>query len=578
MIVQELNGELILYLVNTNVDNVEQYAQVDPFIVSPDSLVGTPDEYDNVYRFQGYQIFQIKDETVSVQDLGDIDRARLVAQCDIKDGITQLINWEVDPNLGASGIPVPTEMVNGSDEGIVHSFRIITDQFAQENPRLINYKKYHYIAISYAHNNYLEYNPVARIGQDKPYLRSRKNTRGGSITHYTGIPSIPAAKKGGTIQNAVYGDGFEITRVDGAGAGGLLVELTNESRENIFAKNEAELITYKKGMGPIDVKVIDPLNLKKGKFEIRFIRDVEDEEGNPVTLSMDDALWELTYYGEDGKIETISSDRAINIENEQLFMDYGISVSIKQHLFSGNEYYPNYFTEPLESSITFSDPTKPWLGGVSDVDGFNALNWIASGVSADSSAPCWDSRKMPTPQNVPDEFWDAGKLYGNILDGTWTAFPLVRRDITNPSECVGDIENVVLSRFAGFVSAAQGENTSPLRSMNNVDVIITSDKSKWSRSPVLEMQYYQDLAIGGARKNFLRNSPSVDKNGNPDGDGTGMGWFPGYAVDIETGDRLNIAFGENSWLGGDNGDDMLWNPSSRLLTSHGASQLWEGST
>ena len=26
----------------------------------------------------------------------------------------------------------------------------------------------------------------------------------------------------------------------------------------------------------------------------------------------------------------------------------------------------------------------------------------------------------------------------------------------------------------------------------------------------------------------------------------GMGWFPGYAIDVETGQRLNIFFGENS--------------------------------
>ena len=26
-----------------------------------------------------------------------------------------------------------------------------------------------------------------------------------------------------------------------------------------------------------------------------------------------------------------------------------------------------------------------------------------------------------------------------------------------------------------------------------------------------------------------------------------MGWFPGYAVDIETGERLNVIFSEDSW-------------------------------
>ncbi|HXP50060.1 MAG TPA: hypothetical protein VN922_08905, partial [Bacteroidia bacterium] len=63
-------------------------------------------------------------------------------------------------------------------------------------------------------------------------------------------------------------------------------------------------------------------------------------------------------------------------------------------------------------------------------------------------------------------------------------------------------------------------------------------------------------------------SSSASYSSNPDDpnyiSGTGMGWFPGYAINIETGERLNMAFGEDSWLGGDNGRDMQWNPDSIL--------------
>jgi hypothetical protein len=41
----------------------------------------------------------------------------------------------------------------------------------------------------------------------------------------------------------------------------------------------------------------------------------------------------------------------------------------------------------------------------------------------------------------------------------------------------------------------------------------------------------------------------------------GMGWFPGYAINVETGERLNIAFGEDSYLTSANGRDMIFNPS-----------------
>ncbi len=55
----------------------------------------------------------------------------------------------------------------------------------------------------------------------------------------------------------------------------------------------------------------------------------------------------------------------------------------------------------------------------------------------------------------------------------------------------------------------------------------------------------------------------------------GMGWFPGYAINIETGERLNMGFAENSFFGSDNGRDMLWNPSIRISSPLGQ-QLFLG--
>ncbi|MBK9593574.1 MAG: hypothetical protein IPO32_19435 [Crocinitomicaceae bacterium] len=85
-------------------------------------------------------------------------------------------------------------------------------------------------------------------------------------------------------------------------------------------------------------------------------------------------------------------------------------------------------------------------------------------------------------------------------------------------------------------------------------------KQKWTRCPVIETSHVKSQAIGNSSMMKLRESNSVDQNGNAE-PGTGMGWFPGYAIDVETGTRLNMAFGENSWLAGSNGSDMIWNPS-----------------
>jgi hypothetical protein len=78
----------------------------------------------------------------------------------------------------------------------------------------------------------------------------------------------------------------------------------------------------------------------------------------------------------------------------------------------------------------------------------------------------------------------------------------------------------------------------------------------------------------------FRAGQSVDKDGNPAPEGsgasddpndpnyiaeTGMGWFPGYAINLETGERLNIVYGEDSYLSGENGRDMIFNPTGTLI-------------
>lgn len=81
---------------------------------------------------------------------------------------------------------------------------------------------------------------------------------------------------------------------------------------------------------------------------------------------------------------------------------------------------------------------------------------------------------------------------------------------------------------------------------------------------------------GNARRFQMRKHKSIDKNGNTsDATGAstnpndanyiseyGMGWFPGYAINLSTGERLNIMYGEDSRYVQFNGRDMMWNPVS----------------
>ena len=72
MTIQELENELILYLTNNNpISNnfKETYTAIDPG-VSKELPDGTPlTDEDRSYTFEGYQIYQLADETVSPSDL-----------------------------------------------------------------------------------------------------------------------------------------------------------------------------------------------------------------------------------------------------------------------------------------------------------------------------------------------------------------------------------------------------------------------------------------------------------------------------------------------------------------------------
>lgn len=551
--IQELDNELILYISNNLGNNVnEEYVKEDPFIITPDSLVAIGQIWDNKYRFQGYQIFQLKAANVGAQELYDVDKARLVAQVDLKDGVAQLINWTLDENIGVIS---PQEMVDGADKGVKHSFKITEDQFAVGSRRLVNHKKYYFMAIAYGHNEYKPFDPTdaTRLdGQKKPYISSRKSGAGTEIQVYTGVPHHPAPESQGTIQNSEYGDGVRITRVEGMGNGGLLLEITPETEARIVANYKDALPEYQRNGGPLNIKVVDPLNVEAGIYELRFIRGTSTAMiGNNLEgrTNINQASWILTNTVTG---ESVSSERSIKVGNEQVIPQWGISVMLEQHLYTtvgGKE-----FTDFLTASIEFKDSSRRWLSGVEDGEGFSISNWIRSGTLTETA----NADECPNPIDWNDYGTDPDEEYENIIGGTWAPFSLC--GVQRPC-----IENMPIATAYNPQRAAQS-----LSELMSVDIVFTSDKSKWTRCPVIEMGDYAVQNQGQAAKMEIRKAASVDVNGNPDGSGEGMGWFPGYAIDLETGERLNMAFGEDSWLAVDNGRDMIWNPTSRLTTGLGS--------
>ena len=594
MSIQELDKELILYLNKTA--QVESYEEVDPIILS----YGYSEE-EAKYRFQGYQIYQVRDGSVDPSMLSDPNQARLIAQCDINDGISQLINFNFDEDLLA---PVPTEMVNGSDEGISHSFQVLNDAFAQGDVRLVNHKKYYFMVISYGYNNFKTYDPSdpsALDGQQLPYKAGRKTVCGGAITSYVGIPHITTSESGGTIQLAEYGSGPRITRVEGRGNGYNLVELTDSSEADIVNNIYPKRITYKNGKGPVAVKIIDPLNVQRGDYKLW----VNPED----TVDLDESYWMLVRNFE-GESDTIISTQSITVGNEQLIPQWGLSVNI--------EYYDPYdvsigknFPELLFSTVEFADSSKQWLSGVPDQDGSSPRNWIRSGTAEEGQDYAAYTSKCDDPYIYNDFVGvDDAEVYEKVIEGVWAPYRLVaagdcdHQPVTAGGDWADNSYEVpqVAPDDNAQMTLATTRDQSDLKYLPSVDIVFTADKSKWTRCPVLETQdnpslswdqsgdvnqsmgnkYGNGTTVARVYKQYPKWKASVDKDGNPSTNtgsvsnpttsndpndpnyicGYGMGWFPGYAIDVTTGERLNMAFGEDSWLGNHGGNDMMFNPSA----------------
>ena len=126
-----------------------------------------------------------------------------------------------------------------------------------------------------------------------------------------------------------------------------------------------------------------------------------------------------------------------------------------------------------------------------------------------------------------------------------------------------------------------------MAALPDVNLVLTSDMSKWTRCAVIEEQEDSSLSEGHASKFYLRRhaglNPDItnitDNSGNPvysqSATESGKSWFPGYAID-QSGKRLNIVFGEDSYLGSDNGNDMLWNPTANIFNTFDGSIIFGG--
>jgi hypothetical protein len=612
LLLRELDKQIIISLVNsapTSNNKGESYDVVDAQIknIDPEGIYGL----DRTFTFQGYKLYQLSSSSISFQDLNDLSKARLVSQVDIKDGVSTIINYDFD---NVSGSLVPSIKVEGQDKGIKHSFNIISDLFAQGDAKLINHKTYYYTAVAYAYNtfekverNFLYLSPitgdsvydVVTTKQLKPYLQGN-----GNLAIYTAIPHITAPRNGGTILNAKYNDSIAVTRLQGTGNGSNLLSLSQESMDGILASpnNKLDIIKYVPGGGPIDVRVADPLKLKDADYKVVFVDTNLDYSTGILSRK---ARWMLIDVTNN---DTVFGERDINTSNEQIIYKtptgklaepnpWGLSITIGQSTPVYNSGYQGAIGAvygALESNITFEDPEKPWLSFILDQDGNKLENWIRSGefiLKQTGSTPP-PTLKMYDDANIPvlsqNVFHDKLAVFEKMASGAFAPYCLAANfaDFSKvPSRANPDA--LPFLEGPGFkwdnVTANAKFSQNNLDSLSSVVLVITPDKSKWTRCVVFEEGEQSTLnetntllpsltpatypsRSDNAYKGEIRSQYSVDKDGKFDLSDIGRGWFPGYAINLETGERLNMAFGESSNLADQNGRDMIWNPTSDLRT------------
>jgi hypothetical protein len=585
--IQELENELILLLDNNN--NLssnfnESYNLLDPTI--PESLNDSTNlsADDRSYTFQGYLIYQLADANVSSSDLMDSDKARLVFQCDIEDEISTIINFYKDTEMDQV---VPQLMVQGENKGIRHSFRVTEDAFALGNKALINHKTYYFMALAYGYNNYKNYDPELRTGQSVPFIASRKAVIG-SIPAISAIPHAISPEANGTIAQVPYGYELPLTQVEGTGNYQQPLMIEQNTLEQIANDYQILDVPYLSGGSPVKVMVVDPLRLPAADFELLLAPNNQD-------LWSDSAFWTLTNTTENS---SYSSKHAIHSAFEEIIADWGISVRMVQvkARTDANE----HFTEPILSELVFDDPSQQWLFGIPDDDSNTPFNWIRSGSSYIDS----DDNPDPLTTLYNDYFegntsssslqgrfaTDENELYEGIIGGTWAPYCLVAGSFLDENLGWLNTAAPTLQSMIGDNSPILHRFSANIAGLNNIQVVWTNDRNLWTRCPVLEMQSNSSISEGGVEKMQMRAHPSVDKYGRTVNDpncnmaeatanGTqnnGMGWFPGYAVDLGTGERLNMAFGEDSWLTDQAGNDMLWNPTSNYTSNLGQQILFGG--
>jgi len=635
-------------IVRSPLMTTETYTELDRRV-----SIGDPaNPQDLLYRFQGYKVYQLADDKVSVQDLGNPDKARLLegdvdgdgnsdfsGVMDLEDGVTNISNLLFNPDLDAE---ILTPMVkNSPDKGIFRTFKVGRDMF-NSSGSLSNFKKYYYAVISYGY--------IRNNQEKRPYIQGVENYK-----VYAAIPHKINPEVFGSQTSFTFGSGLPVTRIHGIGNNGNKLELADGEEQAILQNGFKDEVSYLAGAGPVDIKVYNPKAIRGGEFEIKFSSRLRYKPGNYafsvgdvilsdtgrpivapfnllrkrepfaqgravvkrvvsagsgfVDLDLDLSInsgdfsykldlaelergqFILKQSGEQGlkfRLESdtsksglteefarfdfwtlteknsglsVSAEKPVSAVSEQIIPEFGISLRPKNPANPGSD-----ISNPLSKNgaisaelITDSDPLKQWIYGISPNGsafdpGFNYIRGDAYAVGSDYYA------------------LDQKGTYKSFAENGWIPYILSEKatlplSATSPNS-EGGPQIVQATNPFDYDSEL---TLSSLSKIGNVDIVFTADKSKWTRCVVLQCDSFGGSS-GSTRKRFTMAKSrrlSVNKDFAPDGSSAtydpalasrGMSWFPGYAIDLDKGERLNMIFTESVILDSENGNNLQWEP------------------
>lgn len=241
-------------------------------------------------------------------------------------------------------------------------------------------------------------------------------------------------------------------------------------------------------------------------------------------------IWVLT----DDAGATTWATLPLSSGEETILPEYGITVYARSVTSPGYRVKTNVKNGLIESTTDFGKGGKEWFKGR------NKSEWLIGLTPLSAS---WDFRERP---------FDPNQKYYYMNEG-WAAYRIVQRAST---------------KGPGFNNTPdlQGQYNIRLAKSGNVDIVFTNDKSLWTEVVVLQF----DPTTGTHPGRYLNKSTaaSINTEGtltgaispyNSANKSTGKSWFPGYAIDIDKGIRLNMMFSESKVNEKDDkGNNLRW--------------------